>query len=159
MPNAAPAAATHPPGEADRTLTLEHVFKAPPADVFRAWTDPGLLMQWWGPEGSSAATVTELDLRPGGGWSIRIGGAHGDQVVSGVYREVTPPRRLVMTWAWDRAGSRGHETVVDVSFEPAGSWTRVKLVQRLFQTPEQAVNHNWGWTSSFVDLDKLFAAQ
>ena len=145
-------------GEPDRTLTLEHVFKAPQNEVFRAWTDPALVMQWWGPEGFSAPEAA-LDVRAGGAWRIRMVGPQGDHVVSGVYREVTPPRGLVMTWAWQEQGGRGHETIVDVTFEPAGPWTRVKLVQRLFETPEQASNHGWGWKGSFADLDRLLAAR
>jgi uncharacterized protein YndB with AHSA1/START domain len=144
--------------EAERTLTIEHVFRAAPSEVFRAWTDPVVLMQWWGPEGFSAPE-THLDLRVGGTWRTRMAGPNGDNIVSGVYREITPPTRLVMTWAWEENGRRGHETVVEVTFEPAGEWTRVRLVQRLFQTAEQAASHKWGWTSSFVDLDKLLAAR
>ena len=34
-------------GEAERSLVMEHVFKAPPAEVFRAWTDPAILKKWW----------------------------------------------------------------------------------------------------------------
>jgi uncharacterized protein YndB with AHSA1/START domain len=155
MPGTATTAANLAPADrAARTLTITRVFKAPPAEVFRAWTDPALLMRWWGPEDFSARDVS-LDLRAGGAWRIRMVGPEGDHVVSGTYREVSAPRRLVMSWAWEESGNRGHETLVAVDFAPAGRWTEVRLVQQLFETPEQAANHNWGWPSSFVKLDTV----
>ncbi len=51
----------------DRTLIVERVFRAPPEQVFQAWTDPEILTKWWGPTG---ATIPECDLdaTPGGAW-------------------------------------------------------------------------------------------
>jgi uncharacterized protein YndB with AHSA1/START domain len=78
--------------------------------------------------------------------------------VSGVYREIAAPKRLVMTWGWDQPnGTRGHETVVELTFEPAPGGTRLKLVQHLFQTAEDAKGHNAGWTSTFNDLERILA--
>jgi uncharacterized protein YndB with AHSA1/START domain len=148
--------ATAAASDGDRTLLVEHILAAPPAEAFRAFTDAELVRQWWGPEGY-AAPEASLDVRPGGAWRIRMTGPDGEHVVSGVYREITPPRRLVMTWAWETDGKRGHETVVDVTFEAMGSGTRLRLVQRLFATAEDAANHRWGWTSTFRNLDRLFA--
>ncbi|WP_161884014.1 SRPBCC domain-containing protein [Deinococcus alpinitundrae] len=48
-----------------RELTLRHVFHAPCALVFQAWTDPAYLAQWWGPEGYTNPVV-EVDARPSG---------------------------------------------------------------------------------------------
>ena len=73
--------------------------------------------------------------------------------VSGVYRVIDKPRRLVFTWAWHQDdGSRGHETEVTVTFAPAPGGTRLKLVQQTFQSQEVRDRHRQGWTSSFVCL-------
>jgi uncharacterized protein YndB with AHSA1/START domain len=78
--------------------------------------------------------------------------------VSGVYREIAPPRRLAFTWAWEEKGVRGHETVVEIEFAPAGRNTKIVLTQRTFETTESRDNHNKGWTSTFVCLDQFLKA-
>ena len=97
-------------GKADRTLVIERVFKAPPDKVFAAWTDPAILVKWFGPEGFSVPEHS-LDVREGGAWRTVMVSPKGEpHTASGVYREIAPPRRLVMTWAWDQEdGKRGHE--------------------------------------------------
>jgi uncharacterized protein YndB with AHSA1/START domain len=141
----------------ERTLRLEREFKAPPARVFAAFTDPALLAQWWGPEGMSCP-VCEIDLRIGGRWRTCIRGEQGEHWVSGVYREIAPPRRLAFTWAWEENGVRGHETMVEIDFAPAGHNTRIVLTQREFESAEQCDNHNKGWTSAFACLDPFLKA-
>jgi uncharacterized protein YndB with AHSA1/START domain len=140
----------------DRTLIIERVFKASPERLFKAWTDPAILVKWWGPEGFDTPECT-LDVRPGGAWRTHMGGRDGSHLVSGVYREVAPPRRLVFTWGWENDGTRGHETVVDLTFEPAPGGTRMRLVQSVFQTVESRDLHGEGWNSSFNDLDRMLA--
>lgn len=144
--------------EADRTLVIERTFTASPERVFRAWTDPEQLVKWWGPEGFTTPEH-RLDVRPGGAWRTTMVSPAGERhTVSGVYREIAPPRRLVMTWAWDQEdGSRGHETVIEIDFEPAGESTRMRFVQSVFDTAEQREMHNQGWMSSFNDLERALA--
>ena len=141
----------------DRTLIVERVFRAPPEKVFRAWTDPDILTQWWGPEGMSTPEC-DLDARPGGAWRTVMANDKGDShTVAGVFREITPPDRLVMTWAWQHEdGSQGHETEIVVTFEGVPEGTRLRLVQSVFESVEQCDNHGMGWRSTFNDLDKYF---
>jgi uncharacterized protein YndB with AHSA1/START domain len=61
---------------ADRTITLERVVRAPPATVWRCWSDPRLLPQWFGPAGYSCRTK-EIDLRAGGIWRFDMIGPDG----------------------------------------------------------------------------------
>jgi uncharacterized protein YndB with AHSA1/START domain len=50
--------------------------------------------------------------------------------VSGIYRTIERPRRVVFTWGWDDdAGTRGHETEITVTFAPAPGGTRMVLTQ------------------------------
>ena len=152
------ATAVHEGVPDERTLVIERVFKASPDRVFKAWTDPAILVKWWGPEGFSTPNH-KLDVREGGAWRTVMVSPKGEpHTVSGVYREISPPKRLVRTWGWEQPdGSRGHETVVELTFEAAPAGTRLKLVQRLFESAEQRDSHNMGWGSSFNALDKLFA--
>jgi uncharacterized protein YndB with AHSA1/START domain len=52
--------------EADREIVITRVFDAPRDLVWRVWTQPEHIAQWWGPRGFST-TVTAMDLRVGGG--------------------------------------------------------------------------------------------
>ena len=142
---------------ASRTLVIERVFRAPPDRVFRAWTDPIELAKWWGPEGLTAPEV-DLDVRDGGAWRTVMEAPDGQRMtVSGVFREIRPPERLVMTWGWiGEDGERGHETEIEVTFEGVPEGTKLRLVQRVFDSVEQRNFHNEGWMSTFNDLDKVF---
>ena len=60
----------------DREFANSRVFDAPPERVFRAWTDPNHLAQWWGPKGFTN-TFEEFDLRPGGPWRFVMHGPDG----------------------------------------------------------------------------------
>ena len=82
------------------SLTIRRVLPASRTRVFEAWTDPAVLMRWWGPEGMTTPHC-EMDVRPGGTWRTTMRGATGDHICRGVYREIAPPERLVLTWAWE----------------------------------------------------------
>jgi uncharacterized protein YndB with AHSA1/START domain len=142
----------------DRTLVMERIFNAPPERVFKAWTDPKILAQWWGND-EYRASAPYLDLRVGGAWQSPMAGPNGEvHTVSGVYRLIDPPRRLVMTWAWEQAdGSRGHETILEITLEPAGAGTRLKLVQGVFADSKQRDGHDFGWQAGFNRLGLLLA--
>ena len=137
----------------DRVLRLERVIAASPERLFALWTEPEELARWWGPEGYSIPKYA-LDVRPGGRWRTTMHAPDGkDRTVSGIYRTIDPPRRLVFTWGWDDdSGARGHETEVTVTFEPAPGGTRVVLVQQTFVDTESRNNHQKGWGSTFVCL-------
>ncbi|HMN86305.1 MAG TPA: SRPBCC domain-containing protein [Bauldia sp.] len=145
-------------GRTDRTLVIERVFRAPPEKVFAAWTDPVIFSRWFGPEGF-AIREHSLDATVGGAWRAVMEPQSGKAVAaSGVYRQIAPPRRLVMTWAWDQEdGRRGHETLLDLTFEPDPAGTRMRLVQSLFQDKDVRDGHNGGWSSAFNKLDRLLA--
>jgi uncharacterized protein YndB with AHSA1/START domain len=142
---------------ADRTLIIERVFKTSPEKVFKAWTDPAILVKWWGPEGFDTPEC-KMDVRPGGAWRSTMVSPEGKpHTVSGVYREISPPKRLVMTWGWEEDGKRGHETVVDLTFEPTPGGTKMRLVQSVFETASSRDGHSQGWNSSFNDLERILA--
>lgn len=150
MPQAAAATSAASEGH---VLRMEREFKAPPARVFAAFTDPALFARWWGPEGM-ACPVCEIDLRVGGKWRTCMRGDKGEHWVSGVYREIAPPRRLAFTWAWEENGVCGHETVVELEFLPAGGNTRLVLNHRGFESADSRDKHSQGWGSSFNCLDR-----
>jgi uncharacterized protein YndB with AHSA1/START domain len=71
----------------EKTLRIE----APPEVVWRYWTDPARMTEWWGP-------AAELDARPGGACVVEMGGG---PVMRGEFVDVVPFERLVFTFGWD----------------------------------------------------------
>lgn len=84
----------------DRTLTLSRVIKAPRTAVWRCWTEPDLLVQWFTPPPWRTLSA-ELDVRPGGSNLVVMGGPDGQEVPHrGIYLDVVPQQRLVLTDAY-----------------------------------------------------------
>ncbi len=146
-----------PQAAADRSLVIERTFNASPERVFAAWTEPAMLAQWWGPEGAKLPGAL-MEFRAGGRYRTAMTGPDGNaHVVSGVYREISPPRKLVFSWAWEENGKRGYETEVTVALEPLGKGTRMRFVQEVFATTEMLEGHNLGWKMGFDLLDRALA--
>lgn len=160
MPDVAPPPSSPVGSEAERTLVLERLLPATPGEVFAAFTDLDTLLEWWGPEGATVPE-SEFDMRPGGRWRTVLQTPDGAaNTVSGVYRAITPPEHLAFTWAWHGPdGSRGHDTEVDITFAAAGRGTLMRLVHKLFDSPEQTALHDAGWVSSLNDLERLLASR
>jgi uncharacterized protein YndB with AHSA1/START domain len=92
-------------------LIMERVFDAPRALVWRAFTEPERLRQWWGPKGW-ALPVCSLDLRPGGVWHYCMRGPNGEESWGkAVYREIVEPERLVYLDAFSDADGKVAEAM------------------------------------------------
>lgn len=140
-------------------LTLTRIFDAPRALVWAAWTDPEHLAQWWGPAEYPASSV-DMDVRTGGRWRNCLRGVRDgrDLWQNGVFVEVTPPERIVMSFVWETQGERGipnEVTVIfeDLSQEGGGATTRMVFTHGPFHSPEELDGHAHGWTSTFDRLD------
>lgn len=82
-------------GTEEQAFIVTRTFDAPRELVFKAWTEPERLMQWWGPKGF-ALQVMKVDLRPGGLFHYSMRSPNGDEMwAKWVYREITPVERLV----------------------------------------------------------------
>lgn len=87
------------PASGTDELVITRLFNAPRTLLFKAWTEPDRLAEWWGPGGSTMLAM-KLDLRPGGLFHYCMQAPAGD-LMGGklwgkfVYREIVPPERLV----------------------------------------------------------------
>lgn len=125
---------------------------APPQRVFRALTDPVEIRKWWSEEGHYRTTTAEIDLRPGGRYRLAGESARlGTFAVTGVYRVIDPPRRLVYTWTpdWQEEAS---DSIVDISLESAGRGTRVRVVHTGFASAAARDEHAGGWPTVLAML-------
>jgi uncharacterized protein YndB with AHSA1/START domain len=144
---------------AEREITITRVFDAPRALVFKAWTDPKHVAQWWGPQ-CFTNPVCEMDARPGGALRIVMRAPDGGEYpMKGVFREVIAPERLVFTnTAVDNDGNHIIEGLTTVTFADEGGKTKLTLHTRGTAMVDYAAKFlqgmEMGWTQS---LEKLTA--
>jgi len=84
----------------DTEILQTRVFDAPPALVYKAFTDPTLIPKWWGPRGVTTE-VDEMDVRVGGKWRFVQHGSDGDFAFRGEYREIVPGKKVVGTFEFE----------------------------------------------------------
>jgi len=137
------------------SLTIKRHFKASPAKVFGAWTDPEKIKRWMGP-GEIVTVRAESDLRPGGRYLIMMRSPSGEpHDVSGVYREIVADEKLVFTWAWKSTPER--ESLVTVLLKLDGDGTLLTLTHEQFADEAVRDGHRQGWNGAFDKLENLFA--
>jgi uncharacterized protein YndB with AHSA1/START domain len=140
----------------DREIRIERIFDASRDRVWRAFTDPEQLAQWWGR--GNKVVVERMEVKKGGHWRYVEHSDHGEHGFEGRYREVTPPERLVQTFEWD--GMPGYVLINTTTFEDLGG-DRTKIVTTsLFHTPEERdgmLNSGMetGLNESYAALDRL----
>lgn len=142
-------------------VTVVRVFDAPRESVFRAFTDPDLAVQWFGPVGSSVARESvDIDPRPGGHHRLLLytpEEREPSREVDATYTEVAENEVLAWYEAW--AGP-GHEqgAIVRTRFEFGADGGRTRLQLRNGPYPRNMAD--WAraqWESSFSRLESLLA--
>ena len=142
----------------DRELVITRVFDAPRALVFQAWTDQAVALRWWGPEGFTVEACA-MDVRPGGAWSKRMRAPDGTAArMRGVYREISPPERLVFTMVHEHTPELP-ETVVTLTFAEVGGKTELTLRQAAFPSVAFRDSHVRGWGGALRRLAEHLGAR
>ena len=134
---------------------------AAPADlIFRAFTEPELLQQWFCPMPEVAVRVEECDPRPGGRYRFVYHFPDGKAVpVIGEYRSVTRPRQLVFTWTWEPPDpNAGILTLVTIDIAERDGGADVAVRHEHFTTPEMRSRHESGWAGALARLVRLCPA-
>ena len=143
---------------ADR-LRVTRTFKASRQRVFRAWTEPELMMRWF-VEGDMEMSVCEIDLREGGHYRLE-GHAGGKKwSIWGSYLEVRPPERLVYTWVWAHEPgpwAQKGDTRVTVEFRERGAETELVLTHERFADVKARDEHTGGWNACLDRLERVVA--
>lgn len=148
------------------TLSIERRISAPRSVVWRCWTEPGLLRQWYCPK-PWRVTEAEIDLKPGGRMNVAMGGPDGEAIaVKGCLLAVETERRLVFTDAFTEGYMPQPDSFMTgvVEFEDAegGSATAMRWSAR--HATEDAVKRHLdmgfeaGWNAAADQLDELAAS-
>jgi len=144
-------------------MTLTRVLDAPAEKLFRCWTTPELIKQWFAPK-PYATSVAEVDLRPGGASNVVMKSPEGQEIpCPGQYLEVVPNRKIVFTDAFTgnwvpKDGAPFF--VAEVTFEDAGSGKTKYTAKARHWTAEAKAQHEQmgfipGWTICAKQLEEL----
>ncbi len=145
------------PGKQEIFMT--RLFDAPRELVFKAYTDPALIAQWWGLR-KNTTHIDEMEARPGGKWRFVETDPDGNTFAfHGVYHDVVAPERIVQTFEFE--GMAGHVIMETSTFEDDGGKTKV-IAQSIFQSVEDrdgmvASGMEWGAEQGYQRLDELLA--
>jgi uncharacterized protein YndB with AHSA1/START domain len=132
---------------AERELVLTRLIDAPPEKVYRAWTEPELLKQWFAPL-PYMTSVAELDVRVGGSNRIFMRSPDGQEIQNhGVYLEVVPNQRLVFTDAYTKAWEPAEKPFMTVvlTFENLDGKTRYTASARHWTVADREMHESMGF--------------
>ena len=144
----------------DRELVLTRLIDAPREKLFRAWTEPALMKQWFAPAPWTTPTV-ETDVRPGGSSLIVMRGPDGTEFPNrGVYLEVVPNERLVFTDAYTKAWEPSEKPfmTVTLTFENEGGKTRYTARVRHWTVADREAHEKMGFHQGWGQCADQLAA-
>ena len=152
----------------DRELAITRIFNAPRELVYKVWTEPEHIKNWWGPKPFTAPRC-EVDLKPGGGYIYVMRSPDGQEFpVQGKFIEIVKNEKLVYTddmykqadfWKAMIGGKVGSDVdfsavqlIVTVTFEDEGARTKFTLITRFvtngLRDAMVGMQMAEGWTSS-----------
>jgi uncharacterized protein YndB with AHSA1/START domain len=131
-----------------------------PEKVFEAWTDPDIVVKWFGQTPNSLHSAS-IDLRPGGTWQF-LKSKDDDKSIGfeGQYQVIEQAEKLVFSWAHvvAHADGRREETPlsrVEVVFTASGSGTFVRLLHSAISNDETRRGIGGGWQAAFTYLTDM----
>jgi uncharacterized protein YndB with AHSA1/START domain len=152
-------------------LTFTWTLDAPPAEVFRAWTDPTQLDWFYNDTMPTPDQPIELDLRVGGAWRQRmVVDEDTSYTTGGIYREIVPGERLVFTWGavggWPEIDPErlDESPLVTVTLTESHGGTELVVHVELPESFVQVVPAAWlaavedGWRNTVDRLAEVLAA-
>jgi uncharacterized protein YndB with AHSA1/START domain len=146
------------PAVTDRDVYISRSFAAPRATVWKFWTDPAHLAEWFGPTGMhTPVEAIEVDLREGGSWSLGMTNDTSGEIypLSATITKAIEPEYLEMVVSAQSSAGDLEDIVLRIQFHDHGDSTRMTLHQGPF-TPEVRDLTADGWNQSFARLNTIF---
>jgi uncharacterized protein YndB with AHSA1/START domain len=145
-------------------LTLTRLIDAPRDKLYRCWTEPDLIKQWFTPR-PWTTPVVETDVRPGGKSYMLFRGPEGQEFPNrGVYLEVIPNEKIVFTDAYTEAWTPSAKPFMTgtITFRDEGNKTRYDAVVRHWTAEDraqhEAMGFHDGWGKATDQLEALARA-
>lgn len=144
---------------ADREIRIERIFNASRDRVWKAFTDPSLVAQWWGR--GNKLDIERMEVTRGGHWRFVEHSNDGTHGFEGRFSEVIPPERIVRTFEWD--GMPGHVALETLTLEDLGDGRTRIVSTSLFHTTDDRdgmiqSGMEGGLNESYAALDRVLAA-
>jgi uncharacterized protein YndB with AHSA1/START domain len=139
------------------TIALERTYRALPARVFAAWSNPEALMRWGSPGEGWQASYDRFDFRVGGGEACRFGPPGGEVYVSEMrYQDIVPGQRIVSAGQMTCGDRRLFVGLMTVELYPVSAGTRLFFTEQgaFLDGNDLPAHHEAGWNSM---LDQLAA--
>jgi uncharacterized protein YndB with AHSA1/START domain len=148
----------------DRELVLARIIDAPRENVYRCWTEPELVTQWFAPKPWTTPRA-EMDVRTGGSSLVVMAGPDGNEFPNpGVFLEVLPGKKIVLTDAYTKAWEPSEKPFMTVvlTFEDEGEG-RTRYVARVAhwsvadREAHEKMGFHEGWSIAADQLAALAA--
>ena len=125
--------------------------------VFRAFTEPEILPRWFSPSADIGTEILEHDFRVGGRYRFGFRFPDGERnIVTGMFREIASPERLVFTWIWEPPDPHaGVETLVTIVLREDEDGTEIVVTHDRFSRHESRDRHDAGWQTTLDRLETL----
>lgn len=116
----------------DREIKVFKLLNAPIDLVWKVWTEPNHIANWWGPRGFTN-TITKMEVKAGGEWTLIMHGPDGvDYKNKSIFTEVIKHKKLV----YEHQSSP--KFIATIEFESLGDKTRLDW-HMLFENKEQFI--------------------
>lgn len=141
-------------------VEIESYFAASPERVFRAWTTPDEVKEWFGYRAETLVDA-EIDLKPGGAWRFIISNDPAETVwFEGAYQTVEVAKTLIFSWNYvvTKDGGRREATPhssVHVTFTAKGSGTLLRIVHSGLSTEDIRKGVGGGWNAAMGSLQNV----
>lgn len=141
-------------------VIVEAEFNAPVTRLFKAWTTPEDIKQWFGADEGGPAKA-KLELKIGGDWEFVFAENDGKtDSLAGNYLRIQPNELLEFTWVHTRSFSDGTKEVspeskVTITFEPRTNGSFSRLVHEFISSESSRVNIGGGWSTSITKMKAL----
>jgi uncharacterized protein YndB with AHSA1/START domain len=140
--------------DTDKGFTLKRELDTTPEQVWRAWTEPDRMAEWWHPAGlHTPRESVSVDLKPGGRYTYTMVNDATDEEypTGGVYREIVPNEKLVFTWG-NPDDDPDDTPLVTVGIRSLGELTRVTFDIRGIDGMVGDDSYHDGWESALDEL-------
>lgn len=137
------------------SVSIETTIHSSIERVWEAWTNPTLIMNWFGSDPNGKVLKAELDVRPGGYFEVIFQDSDlTEHTCSGIYDEVQVMSKLTFSWQWK--SEPGIESFILLMLTPEGNSTRMLFEHKHLDIGSK---HDYakGWQNTFSKLERLIS--
>lgn len=121
--------------------------------VWEAWTEPSVIMKWFGSDPKGEVLSAKLDVRPGGSFEVTFKDFdQTEHTCNGIYNEIEKLCKLTFTWQWNSEPSV--ESFIVLLLTEEGKSTKMQFEHMNFGSGSKH-NYEKGWQSTFLKLEQL----